>query len=507
MPGTWRKTPARSASRSSRLRSRKSTPPSRSGPGAIFRCSRRWAIPGAALLLAGCSVGPDYHRPEVVVPAAYGWKIAEPRDAEIKGEWWKAFHDPVLDGLETQAQAANQNLSGAFARFEQARSIARLTSADFLPRVTAAPSVMRFRTPPTTVPPEFTATVITTPLDLSYEIDLWGRVRRSFEAAQAEAQAGASEYANVLLGLTGDVAGDYFLLRQLDAATDILNRTIALREKAVNITRQRFHAGLSPELDFNRAQTELAQTHIDLADTVRRRADLQDALALLCGQISTQFKIAPAPPPAAIPPVPLGLPSDLLERRPDVAEAERRMAAANARIGVAYAAFFPAISLTGSAGYSSFTAGTLLNWESRLFEIGPSISLPLLNGGRTEAGVQEARAGYNAACADYRQEVLTAFRDVSDAVNDLDGYAREADAEKEALAAANESFTLAQRSYNNGLSNYLEVVDAERTALQIQLEAAQILAQRQVATVHLIKALGGGFDTPKTGYLGPAGPL
>ena len=414
----------------------------------------------------------------------------------------------MLDGLEAQAIASNQSLREAFARFDQARAVARVSAADLLPTVKADPSAVRFRTPPTQVPPEYTATIISTPLDLSYEIDLWGRVRRSFEEARANAQAGASEYTNVLLGLNGDVAADYFLLRQLDASIVILQNTAKLRDKEAEITGQQFHAGLAPELDFNRAKTEQAQTQIDLADTQRRRADMQDALALLCGQVSATFHIAPAAPGAVIPAVPVGLPSDLLERRPDVAEAERRMQAANARIGVAYAAFFPAISITGEAGYSAFQASMLLNWESRLFEIGPEVSLPILNGGRTEAGVQEARAGYNASCADYRQEVLTAFRDVTDAMNDLDGYAREAAAEQDALTAADKTLDLAQRSYGNGLSNYLEVVDAERTALQIQLQSTQILAQRQIATVHLIKALGGGFDArPKTGYVGPAGPL
>ncbi len=462
---------------------------------------------GAALLLAGCSVGPNYHQPEVAVPAAWGWKDASPQDAAIKGDWWKSFHDPVLDHLEAQALAANQNLRGSFERFNQARAVARIRSADFLPKVSADPSVVRLRTAPTVVPPEFTGNILTTPLDLSYEIDIWGRVRRSFEAAQAEAQASASEYANVLLGINGDVAGDYFLLRQLDDAVKILQQTVLIRQKAVDITEQRYSGGLSPELDYNRAKTELAQTRIDLADTQRRRTDMQDALALLCGQVSTVFQIPPAPVGVTVPEVPLGLPSSLLERRPDVAGAERRMAAANAKIGVAYAAFFPAISLTGEAGYSSFHASDLLDWQSRLFQFGPEVSLPILNGGRSEAGVQEARAGYNAACADYRQEVLTAFRDVSDAANDLEHYAVEATAEKDALAAADKSFDLAQRRYAQGIANYLEVVDAERTDLEIQLEATQILAQRQVSTVHLFKALGGGFDAPQTGYLGPAGPL
>jgi outer membrane protein, multidrug efflux system len=453
----------------------------------------RWS---AILVLTGCAVGPDYHRPapEVVVPPAWGWKMATPRDSDIKGDWWKMFQDPTLDQLEAEATGANQDVKGALARIDQARAVARVSAAEFSPQITLAPSAIRLRTPPTAVPPDFTANILTAPLDLSYEIDLWGRVRRSFEAARAQAQASVADYANILLGVNGDVATDYFLLRQLDAQTLLLQQTVALREKAVKITGDRFHAGISPELDFNRAKTELAQTKIDLTETSRQRDDLQDALALLCGQLSVSFRIPPGPASALIPPVPLGLPSDLLERRPDVAEAERKMAAANAQIGVAYAAFFPAISLTGEAGYSSFQASTLLNWQSRFFQIGPELSLPLLNGGRTESEVKEARAAYLNSCAFYQQQVLTAFRDVSDAANDLHGYGVEALSESDALASSAKTLDLDQRSYNNGLVNYLDVVDAQRTDLQIQLQQAQILAQRQMATVHLIKALGGGFD-------------
>jgi multidrug efflux system outer membrane protein len=431
------------------------------------------------------------------VPTAWGWKESTPRDGEVKGEWWKAFHDPVLDDLEGKAIAANQDVRGAVARVDQARAVARVTAADFSPQITLEPSATRFRTPPTEVPPEFTATILTAPLDLSYEIDFFGRIRRSFEAARAEAQVDVAEYYNVLLGVNGEVATDYFLLRQLDIQAALLQTTVQLREKAVQITEERFHAGISPELDFNRARTELAQTKIQVEEARRQRADLQDALGLLCGEFAGSFQIAAESGSALVPPVPLGLPSDLLERRPDVAEAERRMAAANARIGVAYAGFFPTISLTGEAGYSAFTASTLLDWQSRFFQIGPSLALPLLNGGRTEAQVKESRAAYNAACAAYKEEVLTAFRDVSDAMNDLEGYAREAVSEKEALVAAAKTLSLAQKSYTNGLANYLDVVDAERTELQIQLQAAQLLAQRQMATVRLIKALGGGFGEGK----------
>jgi multidrug efflux system outer membrane protein len=266
-----------------------------------------------------------------------------------------------------------------------------------------------------------------------------------------------------------------------------------LREKSVRITNERFRAGLAPELDADRARTEAAQTRTALIEAQRQRTDLQNALALLCGQPAASFQIQSGRQPVQVPAVPVGLPSTLLERRPDVAEAERQMATANAQIGVAKAAFFPAIALTGDAGYASFHASSLLDWESQFFQIGPSVTLPILNGGRLKAGLSQARSVYQAACARYQQQVLTAFKDVSDSLADLDGYARQAVSETDAEQTASHAASLSRERYTRGLTDYLDVLEAERTQLQTQSQIVQIHSLQLISTVRLIKALGGGF--------------
>jgi multidrug efflux system outer membrane protein len=452
-----------------------------------------WLV--SLLLLTGCAVGPDYRQPAMAnIPASYGWKLADPGDGRIKGDWWKLFHDPVLDDLETRATASNQSAQAAVARVDQSRATARITESQFFPQISFAPTAQRFRTPPTEVPPLFTGTIYSVPLDLSYEVDLWGRIRRSFESAQAEAQASAADYYTILLSLHGDVAVNYFLLRQLDAQIDILQRTLQLRQKSVDILQQRVGGGLSPTSDLDQAKTEMELNQTQVYEAQRQRENMQDALALLCGEPAPGFRIDAGRLAGTVPAVPVGLPSALLERRPDIASAERHMAAANARIGVAYAAFFPALSLTGEAGYSSFNASSLLAWQSRLFEIGPSVMLPLLTGGRTESQVKQARAEYNRTCAEYRQTVLVGFREVSDALNDLHSYEQQAASLRRAVNSAQETSRISGQSYSEGLVNYLNVIDAERVELQAETQEVQVLALQRVSTIHLIKALGGGFE-------------
>jgi len=447
------------------------------------------------LLLASCAVGPDYRRPAMAnIPPSYGWKVAEPSDDKIKGDWWKLFHDPDLDHLEAQATGANPGIQEAAARVDQSRAVARIEKSQFFPQISLEPSAQRFRTPPTAVPPNFTANIYTLPLDLSYEIDIWGRVRRSFESAQAEAQATVADYSMVLLSLHGDVATNYFLLRQLDAEVDILQRTLRLRRTALEILQERFSGGLATGSDVDEARTQMELTQTQVYEAQRERGNLQDALALLCGEAAPIFSLKPGPSTATIPDVPIGLPASLLERRPDIAAAERRMAAANAKIGVAYAAFFPAVSLTGEAGYSSFTTATLLSWQSRLFSIGPEVVLPILTGGRTEAQVKQARADYNLTCAEYRQTVLSGFRDVSDSLNDLHSYREQTSSLGRAVKAAQAATNTSNQSYTQGLVNYLNVVDAERVELEAEVQQVQAASLTRVATVHLIKALGGGFE-------------
>jgi multidrug efflux system outer membrane protein len=461
----------------------------------IFARAGRYLILALpALLLTSCVVGPNYTKPQVAAPPDWGWKLAEPDDTAIKCNWWESFQDPVLDQLEVQATGANQLLQVAVARVDQSRAIARISKSHFFPQLSFDPSISSFHTQLNHVPSDLTATAYTIPVDLSYEVDLWGKIRRSFQSAQAGAEAQVADYYNVLLTLHGDVAVNYFLLRQLDEQITLLNETLALRQNSVQITAERFHAGLASELDLDFARTQLAQTKTLVTETQRQRDDLQNALALLCGQTAPTFQIKPGALGEQLPVIPVGLPSALLECRPDVAEAERKMAEANAQIGVAKAAFFPAISLTGAAGYSSFNAGSLLNWESQLFQIGPSATMPIFNGGRLKAGLKEARANYQAICASYRQQVLIAFKDVSDALADLDSYGQQLVSESEAVAAANHAALLSRERYKRGLINYLDVLDSERTQLETQSKAIQIHALQLVATVHLIKALGGGFE-------------
>lgn len=447
-----------------------------------------------ALLLTGCLVGPNYEKPETAAPSNWNQPLPAHSNATIQSDWWRLFQDPVLNHLEEEASSCNQLLQAAVARVDQSRAVARISESRFFPNLSYDPSVARFRTQQDHIPSQLTATAFNMPLDFSYEIDLWGKIRRSFESARAQAEASADDYYNVRLMLHGDVAVNYFLLRQLDEQIVLLQKTVELRRKSVQLLEERFKAELSPELDLDRARADMAQTETQLAEAKRQRANLQDALALLCGQPTPSFEVAPAPLPDTLPVVPVGVPSTLLERRPDIAEAERKMAAANAKIGVAQAMRLPAITLTGDAGYSSFHASSLFDWQSRFFQIGPGATLPLLNGGRLKAGVKEARAEYEASCAAYQQQVLVAFKDVSDALSDVNGYRQQVTSETNAVFFAGKTAKLSRERYGQGLVSYLDVLDAERTQLQTQIQETQIFALQRVATVRLVKALGGGFD-------------
>jgi outer membrane protein, multidrug efflux system len=454
-------------------------------------------IIATSLLLGGCLVGPDYKKPQPAFTVPKDWKLAEPSDDRIRPDWWKLFKDPKLNELEAEATKANQTLKIAVARVDQSRAVSRISGSRFFPQLNFNPSAVAFHTQLNHVPSELSSGNYTLPLDLSYEVDLWGKVRRAFESARAQTEATVADYYNVLLTLHGDVAMNYFLLRQLDAQIDLLQQTVALREKSVRIINERFQAGMAAEVDVDRARTELASTKTSVLEAQRQRTDIQNALALLCGQPAEGFQIATGTLNESLPAIPVGLPSTLLERRPDIAEAERKMAAANAQIGVAKAAFFPAVALTGNGGYSSFHVTSLLNWQSQFFQAGPSATFPLLNGGRLKAGLKEARANYEATCASYQQQVLTAFKDVSDSLVDLDSYTQQAVTETDAVNSANRASKSSRERYREGLVNYLDVLDSDRTQLQTQSQLIRIRALQLVSTVHLIKALGGGFQQEK----------
>ena len=466
-------------------------------------------LAGFALALAsGCAVGPDYVRPASVAPASYkstnalgAWKEAKPLDNIPKGAWWEIFGDETLNNLENRAAAANQELRAAVARVDQARAVARVTRSELLPNLSFNPSYTRERFSPNQVPGfgEVTANTFRVPLDLSYEIDLWGRVRRGFESARADAEASLAAFHNVLLTLQADVAQNHFALRALDAELAAVAGTVGLRKEQVRLVRSRFEGGIGNELDVARAETELATTEAEQASLLQRRSQLENAIGILVGANPSNFQLAalddvgakwkPQPPE-----IPAGLPAELLERRPDVAEAERQLAAANARIGVAKAAFFPALSLTGSGGYVSAEMDSLFSWDSRVWSIGPSLSLPIFAGGRNLANYQRSQAAHEEAIARYRQQVLVAFGEVENSIAGIGYLTEQAAAQQRALENANRATDLATQRYTAGIVSYLEVVDASREALQAERADARLVGQRQIAAVLLIKALGGGWS-------------
>jgi outer membrane protein, multidrug efflux system len=453
-------------------------------------------------LAASCAVGPDYKAPVAsqIAPADWHWKVAEPKDAAPKGDWWNLFHDPVLADLETNALAGNQDLRAAVARVDQARAAARLTRSQFFPELSLDPSFQRQRVSGNEpIPFNFRISPVylntfSVPLDLSYEVDLWGRVRRSFESARAQAQASVADEQNILLTLTADVAVNYFLLRSLDAETAMLGRTVQSRADSVRILNARFAAGSIPEIDAARAETELATARADLADTSRQRAETLDALAVLCGKPASSFSV-PAGPAADAPPlVPIGIPSDVLERRPDIAVAERDLEARSAEIGAARAAYFPIVRLTGQGGYLSGEANNLFTMDSMTFSLGPSVSLPIFTAGRTAAQVRQAEASYREAMAKYQQTALTAFQEVEDSLAQINFCNQQADAQTDALNAARRVTELTKARSDAGVLTAFEVEDAERSELQQERQAAELSGRRFAATVRLIKALGGGWN-------------
>src|SRR5256885_1242881 len=450
------------------------------------------------------SVGPDYRPPTNSVPTYYkavelgAWKEGRPLDNVPKGNWWKIFGDAGLNEQEAQAVRANRELKAAVARVDQARATARVARSELLPSLNLDPGFNRQRYSPNQVPGfgGLTADTFRAPLDLSYEVDLWGRVRRSFQSARADAQASLAAFYNVLLTLQADVAQNYFALRALDAEIATVTGTVDLRKEQVRLVRSRFEGGIGSELDVARAETELATTEAEAASLAQRRNELENAIAILAGTNPAVFKLAPRSPGdwnPQPPGIPAGLPADLLERRPDVAEAERQLASANAHIGVAKAAFFPVLTLTGSGGYVSADIDTLFKWDSHTWSIGPSLSLPIFAGGRNRANYQRSQAAYQEAVAHYRQQVLVAFGEVENSLSGIRHLINQAAAQQRAVANARRAADLATDRYRSGIVSYLEVVDASRDALQAERANAQLAGQRLIAAIQLVKALGGGW--------------
>jgi len=456
------------------------------------------------LLTAGCAVGPNYQKPETSVPTTFletgPWKVAAPRDALPKDNWWSIFADNVLDGFEHQAAAASPTLQAAVARRDQARALAGASRGDYFPQLSVDGNGTRTRysanrqVPPGASKAAYTTDSFLLPLDLSYEIDLWGRVRRANESARALADAADAAYHTVLLGVQADVAQTYFQIRSLNAERTIVSRSVETRRAALDLVRTRYAGGASGELDLLRAEAELASAESDALAIDQRRAQLRHVLAVLCGQLPESFHFDDNPSPAfALPTIPVGLPSELLERRPDVATAERTLAAFNAQIGVAKAAFFPSIHLVGSAGYNSTELNSLFDWPSRQWSVGPLVSLPIFQGGRNRANLQRAHAAYEEAVANYRIRVLVAFQEVEDGLSGLRYLDEQAMVTARAVTASRKAAELSALRYKSGLVSYLEVMDADRTALQNERLATQLEAQRLNGRILLIKALGGGW--------------
>jgi len=458
----------------------------------------------ALLLPAGCTVGPDYERPAADAPPAWKeagpWKAAAPRDAIAKGAWWEVFGDPVLNDLEARAAAANPDLKAAVARVSQARAVARLTESDFYPTISLNPGVERERftenrtVQPTNLVKSYTANTFRVPVDLSYEVDLWGRVRRSVEASTASAEAAVAGYETVRLTMHADVASAYFALRGIDSDRGVLRRTIEFRRESLRLAQARLRLGAGSDLDVSRAETELTTTEAESIGLERRRAEIEHALAVLTGRAPSELSIPDKPLDLEPPAIPAGLPSDLLERRPDVAEAERRLAASNAEIGIATAAYYPSLSLTAGAGFESRELKSVFDWESRVWALGAGLAAPLYLGGRVDADVDRARARYEEQVSGYRSRLLTAFQEVEDGLSGLRVLAQQAEAQARAVASSRRTAALSTSRYKAGLVSYFEVVDAERTALQSERVATQIRSQRLVTSVFLIKALGGGWQ-------------
>jgi hydrophobe/amphiphile efflux-1 (HAE1) family protein/NodT family efflux transporter outer membrane factor (OMF) lipoprotein len=469
------------------------------------------AVTALALLLvvSGCStnggpltIGPDYQRPTNAVPAAFqdvamgAWKEGAPRDNQPKGAWWTVFNDSMLNQLEDQAATNNQSLRAAVARIDQSRALARSSKSEFFPTLSFDPSVRRDRLSPNQFPNFGNATynTFTTPIDLSYEVDLWGRVRRSFESARADAEASEADFRSVQLALQADIAHNYFLLRSTDNQRGIVRETIALRKEARELIKSRVDAGTATELDLARADTELASAQAELSSLNQNRASISAALAVLVGAMAPEFSVEDfGHYHPEVPAVPAGLPSELLERRPDIASAERHLASANAKIGIAKASFFPVLRLTGSGGFLSADLDTLFKWDSHTWSIGPSISLPLFQGGRNRANLARSRAAYEESVANYRQQILVAFAEVQENLSALKFLGEEGEATERALVAARRSAEIARARYDAGTSSYLEVVDADRSALQFQRANARVQGQRRSVTVQLVKVLGGGW--------------
>ncbi len=479
---------------------------------------KRAALLFAIVLLAlacGCTVGPRYSRPSAPAPAPDVWKTqtpweqAAPKDSIPKGAWWKIYSDSTLDTYEQELLQANQSLVAARDRLGQARALARVATADYFPQLSTDPSVVRERgsgnrplngaspsivngVPQPILP--YTQSVYTIPFSVSYEADLFGRVRRNVEAANASLQSTAADLQNAQLILTAELAADYFSLRELDAEYQVVQESVGYQRKGLDLVNHRHDGGVASGLEVAQQAALLDSTLSQLALVQQSRAQYEHAMAVLVGQSASGFNVPVAPLTATPPPVPLGVPSDVLERRPDISTAERQMAYQNAQVGIARTAFYPHITLSGSGGWQSTDIASLLSAPSLFWSLGADAFEPLLQGGRNRANLAAARAAYDESVANYRQSVLTAFQQVEDGISNLSTLSQALATQAAAVEDARRYLAIANNRYVGGVTTYLDVITAQTTLLSSERLQTQLLGQQMVSSVYLVKALGGGWN-------------
>jgi NodT family efflux transporter outer membrane factor (OMF) lipoprotein len=462
-----------------------------------------------AVALGGCAVGPDFVRPEAAVETGYkeaqGWKRAQPQDQLPRGEWWRIFGDETLETLEAQVVVDNQSIKGAEARVREARAITEQARAALFPAVTGNASAARSGTGArssasvqaggASVQVGGAANRFNVNLDVSWEPDLWGRVRRQIESANANVLASEADLESAKLSAQALLAQDYFLLRVQDAEIRLLNETIDAYQKSLQLTQNQYDVGVAARADVVQAETQLRSTQAQAIDAGVNRAQLEHAIAVLAGKAPAQMSMAARSVSLSYPDVPLGVASELVERRPDIAAAERRAAAANAQIGVAEAAFFPAITLSATGGFQSSMLSQLIDWPARYWSLGAALAQAIFDAGLRKAQTEQAIAAYDETVATYRQTVLAGFQEVEDQLAAMRILEEEAGVQEQAVRAAREAVAIALNQYRAGLVNYLQVVVLQAAALNNERTAIAIQGRRLSATVQLVKALGGGWDS------------
>jgi NodT family efflux transporter outer membrane factor (OMF) lipoprotein len=465
----------------------------------------RWSffLIACVLPFAGCAVGPKYKgAPPVPTPPAYkemgNWKTAQPSEQNLGGNWWEIFQDPQLNSLEQEVKVSNQNLKQAVANYQQSRAALRYVRADYYPTVSVSPSATREKysnnLPPPTINDGVTFNDYVVPANLSYETNAWGRVSKNVESYREQAQASAADLAVVNLSMHASLAVDYFAARSLDAEEKLLKDTVAQYQQAYQLNEDLYDGGLASEVEVEQARTILETTRAQMIDVDIARAQYEHAVAVLIGKPPANFTLPPLPLTTPPPPIPVALPSDLLERRPDIAESERLVASENAQVGLAKTAYYPVVNILAAGGLESGSITTLFQGPSVLWSAGASAAVTIFDVGRRRALNDEAKAGYDSSVAFYRQTVLSAFQQVEDNLASLRVLEQEAGVQATAVQAAQQSLALSNTRYDGGVTSYLEVITAQNAALADEVTAVNILGRRLASAVLLIQALGGGWD-------------